>query len=74
MKHKILLGFSVAAIGLLFSSAAFADIGTISFYGNNARRPADLVQGCNVPEDQCTGRSSQRAKLPGSDGFGWSVG
>ncbi|WP_234344749.1 MULTISPECIES: hypothetical protein [Xanthomonas] len=71
MKHKILLGFSVAAIGLLFSSAAFADIGTISFYGNNARRPADLVQGCNVPEDQVSGRNYQVVTV--SDGL-WDNG
>lgn len=59
MKNKNILGLGVAAIGLLSSSAAFADIGSISFYGNSASRPADLVQGCNISEDQVSGRNYQ---------------
>ncbi|PPT98698.1 hypothetical protein XaraCFBP7407_04305 [Xanthomonas arboricola pv. arracaciae] len=57
MKHKNMLGASVLAVGLLISSAAFADIGSISFYGNNASRPADFVQGCNISEDTVSSRN-----------------
>lgn len=34
------------------SVPAFADVGTTSFYGNNATRVNDLIQGCNISTDQ----------------------
>ncbi|WP_248279396.1 hypothetical protein [Xanthomonas campestris] len=65
MKHKNMLGASVLAVGLLISSAAFADVAAISFYGNNASRPAEFVQGCNISEDTVSSMNYQVVTVSG---------
>lgn len=52
MKTRNLLAITCFSTVLTMSVPAFADIGTISFYGNNATRVTDLIQGCNISTDQ----------------------
>ncbi|MDB0544437.1 hypothetical protein LBW62_24630 [Ralstonia solanacearum] len=55
MKISKITGNLLIAISLSLPAAAFADIGSISFYGNNATRASDLVQGCDISAEQVAG-------------------
>ncbi|MGC5887894.1 hypothetical protein [Ralstonia pseudosolanacearum] len=71
MKIKKITSSFMIVMSLSLPATAFADIGSISFYGNNATRPSDLVQGCNIPAEQVASRNYQVVTV--SDGL-WDNG